>query len=523
LKRIDLIKIFLEYNLNVTSDVLNYLIQKKLSENFLRENVIPNIPLDVPVLNLLDLKKLLDDQDQLLPLTDEKKRENETKREAADGHPKTNEIKEKIKDEKSSIQGKISRQPPKLVIQQEIPEKTSDKPNIETFRLLFQDRYKQLSNILFNNIKNSNFLLKRNLLPTEIPGNKNGIIIGMVQDTRVLHTNKFVIQLEDSQDETITNCVMVKDSVLFPEYRNILRDSVIGIEGVLPKDFNGGFITAFWGKEIIRPGFSSIVFTPTSTSYKILFLADFHFGSTFFSRNIFSKLVDFLTLTGLKSSVERIASDIDTIFIVGDLIEGVGRSTDQKDNLIHHSIQSQYSGLTKLLKRIPKDIELLIIPGEHDATQVALPQPAIDKKLAKELLALPNLKSYGNPLKLAIDTTNFLLFHGQSNEAIFPYHSLSKTSNPSVGIQNLLEYRHLCPEYGSTIPLALYNKDYLVIDEIPDVLVTGHTHKAFYQEYKGVKIISCGTFLRNEEKSLGILSILNTGTGNVDTFDLKTL
>jgi DNA polymerase II small subunit len=409
-----------------------------------------------------------------------------------------------------------------MVIQQDIPEKTSDKPSIETFRLLFQDRYKQLSNILCNNIEEPNILLKRNLLPTEIPSNKRGIIIGMVQDTRVLHTNKFVIQLEDLQDEIITNCVMVQDSLSFPEYRDILRDSVIGIDGILPKDFNGGFITAFWGKEIIRPGFSSKIFKPTSNSYKILFLADFHFGSTFFSRSIFSKLVDFLTLTGLKTTEERVASDIDIIFIVGDLIEGVGRSTEQKDKLIHHSIQAQYSGLTKLLKRIPSDIELLIIPGEHDATQVALPQPAIDQKLAKELFALPNLKNHGNPLRLSIDTTNFLLFHGQSNETI-PDQFQSKTTNPTIGIQNLLEYRHLCPEYGSSIPLALYNKDYLVISDIPDVFVTGHIHQAFYQEYKGVKIISCGSFLRNEEKSLGILFILDTRTGNVDRIDLKAI
>ncbi len=510
----------------MTSEAIDFLLQNKLSENFLRNNVIPNIPLEVPVLNLLVLKKILSEEDQFSPLIDESKEEIEKKggiMEVDDPQKKEKMKDDKKIDEKPSFRERIARHPPKMVIQQDIPEKTSDKPSIETFRVLFQDRYKQLSNILCNNIENSNLLLKRNLLPSEIPSNKNGIIIGMVQDTRVLHTNKFVIQLEDLQDEVITNCVMVQDSLLFPEYRDILRDSVIGIDGVLPKDFEGGIITAFWGKEIIRPSFSPIVFTPTSTSYKILFIADFHFGSTFFSRNIFSKLVDFLTLMELKPVEERIASDIDMIFMVGDLIEGVGRSTDQKDNLIHHSIQSQYSGLAKLLKRIPTDIELLIIPGEHDATQVAIPQPSIDQKLAKELLALPNLKSHGNPLKLALDSTSFLLFHGQSNESIFPHQLQSKSIDPTVGIQHLLEYRHLCPEYGSTIPLALYNKDYLVINDIPDVFVTGHTHQAFYQEYKGVKIISCGSFLRNEESSLGILSILDTGTGEVERFDLKTI
>jgi DNA polymerase II small subunit len=96
------------------------------------------------------------------------------------------------------------------------------------------------------------------------------------------------------------------------------------------------------------------------------------------------------------------------------------------------------------------------------------------------------------------------------------------------GIEDLLEYRHLYPEYGSFISLAPYSKDYLVIDDIPDIVVTGHLHKANHGIYKGIRIVNCGTFVRtgkeNEDlSSLGVFPIIETGTGEIEMLDLKNV
>ncbi|MFX0211342.1 MAG: metallophosphoesterase [Candidatus Hodarchaeota archaeon] len=526
MQKTELIKFFLEYGFNISQDALEYALdritEKKISEEFFKKN-ITRVPNDITVINLEIMKKFLESYDEPIKTISTS---NQLKSEI-------NAVKIDDKIVKPSMDNfDLQRTPPNLIIQLDIPEKTIQKPEVEAFRKLFQNRFNKLSSILKEQLGKLDTLLKRNLSINEVPNNRSGIIIGMVQDTRVLHTNRFVIQLEDPENEITTNCVMVQDSTSFPEYRNIIRDTVIGISGVLPKNYREGPITAFWGKDIIRPSFPPIEFKPTQKNHKILFLADFHYGSKYFTRSIYAKLIKFLTLNNVKPSIKNLFSQIDTIIIIGDLIDGIGRFSNQKDEILFHSLRAQYSGLAKLLAEIPSNVEIIIIPGEHDATQVALPQPAIDKEIAKDLLALPNVKSHGNPLRLLIDEIKLLVFHGQGNDTLFRKNVKSELFNPILGMQNILEYRHISPEYGSSIPLAPFYKDYLVINEVPNVFVTGHFHKAKYQEYKGVKLISCGTFQRRqheiesrpeEEVSLGVFPILDTGNGNVDLFDLRSV
>lgn len=513
MEKTKLVKIFLEYNFNIAADALDYVMKRNISEEILRKR-IKRIPQEISVLKLKMVMEFLDTPDQSPQII---KGESLV-------HPDTNQ-------EKVRITPTVHRPSSYIKIELDIPERTSDKPDITIFRQLFQDRFEQLSNILMENLTNSEVILKRNLQADEIPRVKSGILIGMVQDTRVLHTNKFVIQLEDPESEIITNCVMVQDSKSFPEYRDIIRDTVIGISGVLPKNFEGGYISAFWGKDVIRPSFTPIEFKPTSDSHKILFIADLHFGSKYFSRRVFAGLIKFLTLQDLKPPYENIAAEISTIIIAGDLVDGIGHFTDQKSQISFHSLQTQYEGLATLLKEIPSHIQIIVIPGEHDATQTALPQPAIDKQIGKAIFTIPNLTCHGNPLRLSLDDLNFLVFHGQGNYSLFQKQIQPDPLNPIMGIKHLLEYRHLCPEYGSFNPLAPFRKDYLVIDKIPEVVVSGHFHRAHFEEYKGVKIITCGTFNRGEQiksylggkATIGIIPILDTVTGNVNMIDLKTL
>lgn len=503
----------MEYNYNIATDALDYLIQNNISEEILRES-IKLFPKNIPVIKLKTVKKFVEDFEVQTQITIEEKKESKYT-----AKPPIEDRQEDTLTFKSSE----SKYPlSQIKIEMDIPEKTYDKPDIVPFRRLFQDRFERLSNILITHFNKIDSVLKRNLLPEEIPRNKGGILLGMVQDTRVLHTNKFVIQLEDPESEIITNCVMVQDSKSFPEYRDILRDSVIGISGVLPKNFKGGNITAFWGKDVIRPSFSQIQFNPTSEPHKLLFIADLHFGSKYFSRSIFAKLINFLNLK---------SEEISALIIAGDLVDGVGRFSDQKQEIIAHSLQAQYEGLATLLKEVPSHIQIMVIPGEHDATQTILPQPGIDKQIGRPLFELPNLKSYGNPLRFSIEDLKFLVFHGQGNDMLFQKHRQHEPTNLISGIQHLLEYRHLCPEYGSFNPLAPFRKDYLVIDEIPNVIISGHFHQAQFMEYKGVKIVTCGTFKRGSEKkahlekeaSIGVISILDTKSGKVDMIDLKAL
>ena len=66
-------------------------------------------------------------------------------------------------------------------------------------------------------------------------------------------------------------------------------------------------------------------------------------------------------------------------------------------------------------------------------------------------------------------------------------------------MQLLLEKRHLAPIYGERTPLASEFEDYLVIDDIPDVLHTGHVHINSHTKYKGVHMLNSGTFQKQTE------------------------
>ena len=531
--RTELIKIFLEYNFNIAAEALNYLLQKEISEKVLRE-ILPKIPPDIPVINLSAVEKYLESSKTFIQPVNEKTNNytqisNESTKEIVTEGKNTKTELPRVRQREQKISQSSLRPSSRVFVKLDVPERTPVKPDFSAFQQLFQNRFDQLSNILLENFKNSEAILKRKINAEESQI-RSGLIIGMVQDTRVLHTNKFVIQLEDPESEIITNCVMVQDSPSFPEYRDILRDTVIGISGVLPKNFREGDVTAFWGKDVIRPGFPVKSFNRTFDSHRILFIADLHFGSKYFSRGVFAKLIKFLNLQDLDPTYKDIAKEIKTIIIAGDLVDGVGRFSNQKDHITTHSFQAQYEGLAEILIEIPSHIQIIIIPGEHDATQAALPQPAIDRQISQALLTIPNLTSHGNPLRLTLEDMNLLVFHGQGNE-LFQKHFQESRFNPGTAVQQLLEYRHLHPEYGSYNPLAPFKRDYLVIDEIPDVFVSGHLHHAYFEEYKGIKIITCGTFQRENQRktqlkgkvSLGIIPILDTVTGSVEMIDLTFL
>lgn len=512
LEKADLLRIIVEKNFNINPEALRYLLGKKITEEELEVN-LEQLSRNKLVINLEDVKKFNIQQLKIKPIKDN----------IVDVLPETED---KILGEK--FKGlKPVRNPPEITILLDIPEKALEKPDITSFRNLFINRYQQLIKILKSNIDETPAIISQNLSKDEVPEGREGIIIGMVQDTRVLHTNRFVIQLEDLATGINTRCVMVEDSKSFPSFRKIIRDTVVGIRGVLPKNYIEGPINAWWGKDIIRPGVvKTSPKTSNSSSGNILILGDIHFGSKHFSRSIFTNLLKFLNLETSKKDLIQISENISTIIIAGDLVEGIGHFQDQKNDLITKSLQSQYEGLAKLLEDIPKEIKIIIIPGERDATQTALPQPSIDKKIGQPLISLPNVQSYGNPVQLQINGRICLLFHGNGLDFVFERQFNLKKEDYFTGLENLLEYRHLYPEYGSFYPLAPFETDYLVIDRIPDIMVTGHFHQVGYKEYKGIKLVLPGTFVKDpketREKS-ALFPVYSTDRNTIQMVDLRII
>ena len=87
----------------------------------------------------------------------------------------------------------------------------------------------------------------------------------------------------------------------------------------------------------------------------------------------------------------------------------------------------------------------------------------------------------------------------------------------------MLKSRILAPEYGASTPLAPDQSDYMVIDEIPDIFVTGHVHTYARLNYRGITVINASTWqsqteyqkMNNFKPVPGIATVVELDTGKI--------
>ena len=98
-----------------------------------------------------------------------------------------------------------------------------------------------------------------------------------------------------------------------------------------------------------------------------------------------------------------------------------------------------------------------------------------------------------------------------------PSMSYSRPLEPMV---EMLRMRHLAPIYGGRTPIAPEAQDLLVIEEIPDIFVTGHVHGVGIGDYRNVTLINSSAWqsqtsyqkMRNLEPIPAVVPITNLST-----------
>jgi len=135
-----------------------------------------------------------------------------------------------------------------------------------------------------------------------------------------------------------------------------------------------------------------------------------------------------------------------------------------------------------------------VIPGNHDATRQALPQPMIPKKYAESLYAFPNIRMLGDPCVFKLHGVSILVYHGRSLDDVLATTPGLSYEKPEEAMKVLLRARHLAPIFGLRTPIAPEIKDHLVIDEVPDIFHAGHVHTVGFERYKSTLIINSGTW-----------------------------
>jgi DNA polymerase II small subunit len=79
-------------------------------------------------------------------------------------------------------------------------------------------------------------------------------------------------------------------------------------------------------------------------------------------------------------------------------------------------------------------------------------------------------------------------------------------NNPIETMKEFLICRHLAPTFGEKTQLAPINKDFLLLDKIPDIFHTGHVHINGTGKYRNVTLVNSGCFQAQTDymKSFGI-------------------
>ncbi|RLF63818.1 MAG: DNA-directed DNA polymerase II small subunit [Thermoplasmata archaeon] len=366
-----------------------------------------------------------------------------------------------------------------LEILEDVTGKSSCEGTISDFTHLFKNRYEMLYGLLKKRQE------MRNVVPLKNAQRREGdvSVIGIVSEIKRGKNSHVLVEIEDESDSA---------TIYFPDNladaaSNLVEDEVIGIVG---KGGRGGLIIA---QDIIWPDIplNKKRHYADEESY-LAFVSDIHIGSKTFLGKEWKRFIKWINGNLGNERQREVAKKVNYIIMPGDIVDGVGIYPGQEKDLEIEDIYGQYESLAKEMEGIPDRIKIIIQPGNHDAVRPALPQPAFGKEV-REIFSDMNAIFAGNPCYLRIEGVEILSYHGQSLQDFSTHIGISQ-NNPTDIMKSMLQRRHMAPIYGEGTPLAPEKKDYLVIDRVPDIFVTGHIHTTAIDRYRGVLLINASTW-----------------------------
>ena len=127
----------------------------------------------------------------------------------------------------------------------------------------------------------------------------------------------------------------------------------------------------------------------------------------------FLRFIDWINCDFGTEEQRRVAEDVKYLIIGGDIVDGIGVYPNQDAELAIKDITAQYDEAARFLGDVRSDVKIIITPGNHDASRVAEPQPAVPEKYAKSLYELKNTEFISNPGVVSLDGINVLIYHGR--------------------------------------------------------------------------------------------------------------
>jgi DNA polymerase II small subunit len=420
--------------------------------------------------------------------------------------------------EPSQITGKRQFHPfakevePRIKVIDNPADKLSSSGTIEDYLGYFRDKFRRIERLLRQRIdvKSAATIIDA----IKAPANTRLKIVGMITEKREAK-QKVLLKVEDLHASAMVLVPQNASEELLSKARLLLLDQVVCLSVVKTRS------NLLIAEDIILPDIAQKTPHKAPVPVYAVLTSDMHVGSTKFQKEVFNRFVLWLNGKYGNEKMREIASHVKYVLIAGDIVDGIGVYPNQVKELAIKDIIQQYKLAGKYFEQIPDYIEVVVIPGNHDAPRKALPQPAISNTFLETLQESRKFYSLGDPCFLSLHDVEVLLYHGRSlDDIVFTVPGMDP-NHPEKAMKLLLQSRHLAPVYGGKTPLSPEGRDCLVIERVPDIFHAGHIHTLGYTTYRGVLVVNSGGWQEQTEymKRLGFAPT----PGKVPVVNLQTL
>ncbi len=375
--------------------------------------------------------------------------------------------------------------------------------SVEDFVGYFRDRYEREAAILHGHPTNMP-RMRTDQLSSNL--GQNARIIVMISDKRITEKGNLWLEVED-ESGSVKAFVSAREPV-FNVAKTVLKDDVVALDGKMMPNF-------FVAKAITWPDIPVVRQKPkVEEDLAIAYLSDIHVGSRYFLEKPFKRFIRWLHG---EEGQEELAGKVKYVIVAGDVVDGIGVYPSQEKELTITDIYEQYAEFDRMVESLPDHVEVIVSPGNHDAVRRGEPQPIIPMDLIKT-----DVKKIGSPSSLDIEGLRHLVYHGTSLDSIIANIGGLSYAKPEGPMLEILKRRHLSPIYGENL-IVPELKDYMVIDDEPDVMHMGHVHKNAAMKYRGTLMINSGTFQERTDfqvrmghiPSPGIVPVLELKSGQL--------
>jgi DNA polymerase II small subunit len=401
---------------------------------------------------------------------------------------------------------------PQISVIEDPTGKLSSNGTMEEFLAYFQDRFKRIEKLLRQrmDVKAATPISEalKSAAKTKLK------IIGMVTEKRDAK-QQLLVTIEDlNASATILVPTKAPEEVQ-RKAQMLLPDQVICVAVVKTRG------RLFLAEDIIFPEVGQKPIRRASEPVFAVLTSDIHVGSNKFNIESFKRFILWLNGQYGNERVRELAGHIKYLLVAGDLVDGIGVFPGQARELNVRDVHKQYKLASKLLSKLPEHIEIIVSPGNHDAPRKSLPQPAISEDYLPTLLGSRRIFSLGNPCSVSLHGVEVLMYHGRSLDDIIGSVPGTDHAHPEKAMRLLIQSRHLAPIYGGKTTLSPENRDYLVIDRIPDIFHAGHIHVIGTCNHRGVLVINSGGW-QEQTDYMAKLGLVPT-PGKVPIVNLQTM